>query len=245
MDAPETGYSTICDDFYVNTRLELRVKQPPSDRTVMDFFERMRRVCPQFSSVKQIDTEWILEALFGDQRMEWITVGPGVVRCGVVNPIRITSAYELATNVLEALPAYFGIGVLDVVSLDLTFGFDLDTDQGHYEAVHDTLLGGSRLAGLMRCDEERVVEMQPMLAWSLDRSSNLQAQVEVRPRGKGRGLGGVESCSVYATVKRTGPVERFEEPGVLVHELAGRVEALADDRVIPEIVMPLRARFLI
>ena len=44
MDAPETGYSTICDDFYVNTRLELRVKQPPSDRTVMDFFERMRRV---------------------------------------------------------------------------------------------------------------------------------------------------------------------------------------------------------
>ena len=97
----------------------------------------------------------------------------------------------------------------------------------------------------MRCDEERVVEMQPMLAWSLDHSANLQAQVEVRPRGKGRGLGNVESCSVYSTVKRTGPVERFEDPGVLVHELAGRVEALASDRVIPEIVMPLRARFLI
>ena len=30
-----------------------------------------------------------------------------------------------------------------------------------------------------------------------------------------------------------------------MHELAGRVEALASDRVIPEIVMPLRARFLI
>ena len=57
--------------------------------------------------------------------------------------------------------------------------------------------------------------------------------------------GNVESCSVYSTVKRTGPVERFEDPGVLVHELAGRVEALASDRVIPEIVMPLRARFLI
>ena len=55
----------------------------------------------------------------------------------------------------------------------------------------------------------------------------------------------MESCSVYSTVKRTGPVERFEDPGVLAHELAGRVEALASDRVIPEIVMPLRARFLI
>ena len=29
--------------------------------------------------------------------------------------------------------------------------------------------------------------MQPMLAWSLDHSAHLQAQVEVRPRGKGEG----------------------------------------------------------
>ena len=144
--------------------------------------------------------------------MEWVAIGPGAVRCGAVNPIRVSAAYELATNVLEALPGYFGIGALDVVSLELTFGFDLDTDQDHYEAVHDTLLGGSRLAGLMRCDEERVVEMQPMLAWSLDHSAHLQAQVEVRPRGKGRGLGNVESCSVYSTVKRTGPVEPLRRP---------------------------------
>ena len=46
MDASESGYSTICDDFYVNVRLDLRVKQAPDDRTVMDFFERMRRVAP-------------------------------------------------------------------------------------------------------------------------------------------------------------------------------------------------------
>ena len=245
MDASESGYSSVCDDFYVKARLDLRVKQAPDDRTVMDFFERMRRVAPSFTGVKKIDTEWILEAPLGDQRMEWVAVGPGAVRCGAVNPIRVSASYELATNVLEALPGYFGINALDVVSLELTFGFDLDTDQDHYEAVHDTLLGGSRLAGLMRCDEERVVEMQPMLAWSLDHSADLQAQVEVRPRGKGSGVGNVESCSVYSTVKRTGPVERFEDPGVLVHELAGRVEALASDRVIPEIVMLLRARFLI
>ena len=46
MDASESGYSTICDDFYVNVCLDLRVKQAPDDRTVMDFFERMRRVAP-------------------------------------------------------------------------------------------------------------------------------------------------------------------------------------------------------
>ena len=70
MDAPESGYSTICDDFYVNARLDLRVKQAPDDRTVMDFFERMRRVAPSFTGVKRIDSEWILEAPLGDQRME-------------------------------------------------------------------------------------------------------------------------------------------------------------------------------
>ena len=117
--------------------------------------------------------------------MEWVAIGPGAVRCGAVNPIRVSAAYELATNVLEALPGYFGIGALDVVSLELTFGFDLDTDQDHYEAVHDTLLGGSRLAGLMRCDEERVVEMQPMLAWSLTTVPICRPKLKCVPEERG------------------------------------------------------------
>ena len=82
-----------------------------------------------------------------------------------------------------------------------------------------------------------------MLAWSLDHSAHLQAQVEVRPRGKGEGARQRGELQRVFHRQTNGPVERFEDPGVLVHELAGRVEALASDRVIPEIVMPLRARF--
>ena len=78
----------------------------------------------------------------GDQRMEWVAIGQAV-RCGGRESHSSVRRVEVATNAGSS-PGYFGIGALDVVSLELTFGFDLDTDQDHYEAPTPA---GSRLAG--------------------------------------------------------------------------------------------------
>ena len=49
-----------------------------------------------------------------------------------------------------------------------------------------------------------------------------------------------QPISVYLTVRKQGPFRALEEFPSIFGTLAGHIERLAEDRVIPSVVMPIR-----
>ena len=93
-------------------------------------------------------------------------------------------------------------------------------------------------------DDESVLESQPFLGFSLNGSCDLQAFVEIKTRTSTRevasGRFDDEPISVYLTVRQYGSLKTIEEFAKSFAALAGHIERLAEDRVIPHIVMPIR-----
>jgi hypothetical protein len=145
--------------------------------------------------------------------------------------------------VLETAPWFLSISPLDIEHIDLTFGFDLETDQPRDSVVFDALLAASPLAGLVDGDLDHPVDVQPFLGMSLSPSGNLMATFEVKTRPRGGDAvktGFAEPISVYLTVRRNGPLASLEElPGIFA-TLCGHAERLAEERAIPHLVMPIR-----
>ena len=43
----------MCDDFYVNSRLDLKLAMPSNRETILHFFDRMRKAFPTLSKLRR------------------------------------------------------------------------------------------------------------------------------------------------------------------------------------------------
>jgi hypothetical protein len=239
-----TSYAVLCSDFYVNQRLTLKMDVPTDRETVLDMFNRVRKDLPQMDRFRRYEDELALESPEVDREYIWMALKQTSIRSGWVNPENLEAAYRLHRTILDLAPYYLSISPIDVEHLELVFGFDLDAATNRDEAVFAALLADSPLASLVSPDQETLLDAQPFVGFSLNASCDLQAFVEVKTRGKtwevASGRFSEEPISVYLTVRRHGPFRTMDEFASVFGALAGYGERLAEERVIPHVVMPIR-----
>lgn len=249
-----SSYRAMCSDFYINQKLSVKLDLPRSRETMLDLFERIRKQYPGMASFRRYKDELALESPVGEPPHRWIAVRSANIRSGVVNPDQPGDGYGLHKAVLEIAPFFLSISPLDLEYIELLFGFDLAAPGNQDAIVAEALLEGSPLAALFDIDRGITMDFQPLLGLllvgresdppRLGTSAHTEVHFEVKTRSapdpEREQEGGTEPISVYLTLRRYEPVRDLKDlPGVF-DELAGVAEHLAESRVLPYLVGPIR-----
>tara|TARA_B100001121_G_scaffold306067_1_gene324897 strand:+ start:568 stop:1311 length:744 start_codon:yes stop_codon:yes gene_type:complete len=238
----------LCTDFYVNQKIAVTMDLPTARETVLDMCDRVRKHHPAMERFRRYNGELALESKEVDGQYNWMALRQTSVRSGWVNPHSLEQAYELHRLILEIAPFFLSLNAIDVEAIELVFGFDLQTRSNRNEVVFDALLGNSPLAALIETDRETLLDVQPFLGIALDNDPDLQASLEVKTRTTPQSLTDrrfdEEPLSVYLTVRRQGPFNSIEDFPSVFGTLAGHIERLAEQRVIPGVVVPLHERLI-
>ncbi|MBL8991579.1 MAG: hypothetical protein JNJ48_08375, partial [Phycisphaerae bacterium] len=122
--------------------------------------------------------------------------------------------------------------------------FDFQCGGNHDAIVFDALLAGSPLAALVDPRAGIPIDCQPVLGIGLNESADLQAHFEIKTRTPGRSerTGEVEPqpLSVFLTLRQYGSVKDVTELLAWFDRLAAAGERLLQQRVVPNLVMPIR-----
>ncbi|MCI0630034.1 MAG: hypothetical protein L0Y44_05200 [Phycisphaerales bacterium] len=243
-----TSYGALCTDFYINQKLSLKLDVPTSRETVLDMFGRVRKELPNMERFRRYDAEVALESAEQSSQYSWLALRKTTIRSGWVNPETLDQAYKLHKLILDVGPYFLSISPLDVEFIELVFGFDLQAERNRNEVVFDALLANSPLASMVCADDEAVLEAQPFIGFSLNGECDLQAFVEIKTRTSAREVSNGryedEPISVYLMVRQYGPLKTMEDFATTFKSLSTHIESLAQERVIPNIVMPIRDAIL-
>ncbi len=243
-----TSFGALCTDFYVNQKISLRMDLPTGRETVLDLFDRVRREFPTMERFRRYDGELALESPEQSQQYSWLALRKTTIRSGCVNPESLEHAYRLHQTILEVSPYFLSISPLDIEFIELVYGFDLQAERNRNEVVFATLLADSPLAALVNPHDEAIIESQPFLGFALNSRCDVQAYMEIKTRSRtaeiAAGKFTDEPISVYLTVRQYGSLKTIDDVKSCFGALAGHGERLAEERVLPHIILPLREAIL-
>ena len=242
-----TSFGALCNDFYINTKLAVKMDMPSDRETVLHLYDRVRKSMPDMDSFRRFDEEVALESSRSEAEYRWTAIRQHSLRVGHVNPQSMASGFELHELMLELAPFNLSVSALDIDYLELLFGFDLECKANQDRVVAEALFGESPLAQLMQMPSARPMDVQPVVGFALSEKGDQQCNVEVKTRRRGR-RGGAgryrgEPISIFLTLRQYGPVDKIEDLKPLLQELASKAEAIALDRVLPNILTPI-ARYI-
>ncbi|MEQ9460732.1 MAG: hypothetical protein RIG82_07265 [Phycisphaeraceae bacterium] len=238
-----TSFGALSTDFYVNLKLALKMDLPRERETVLHFFDRVRRARPSMDRFKRYEGELALEASRRDSEYTWLALRRNSIRTGHVNPTTLEDAASYHRMILELVPHHLTISPLDIDYTELMFGFDLECRDNHDEIIYDALYADSQMGNLLKSANGRVLDVQPVFGMSLNERGDAQAYFEVksRPRsrkGSSRAYRG-EPITLFLTVRQYGPVERIEDLPPALDKLMTTCEALATDKLLPDLLTPI------
>ena len=243
-----TSFGALCTDFYVNQKIDVTMDLPTTRETILDLFDRVKKVVPVMDRLRRFDGEIALESAETDGSYSWLALRQTSIRSGWVNPNTLEEAYALHQLVLETTPWFLTMNAIDVQSIELVFGFDLHARSNRNKIVYDALLADSPLAGLVEPHDETLLDVQPFLGMAIDHDPTLQASLEIKTRTSPKSVAthafDDEPLSIYLTVRKQGPFPNVDSFPAIFGTLAGHVERLAEQRVIPGIVVPLHEQII-
>lgn len=244
------SFRALCSDSYVNQKLSLKLELPRERHAVLEMFDRVRKQFPGMSQVKRYKEEIALEGEPAEPPQRWIAVRGNAIRSGIVNAGAPEQSYDLHRHVLEVAPYYLGISPLDVDFLELLYGFDVLSDRNHDEVVGDALIAGSPMSQLVDLPGAQIVDVQPMVGMVLhdamgddfnaSQNKSVEVSYEVKTRPGARQHRREEPISVYLTLRHYGPVSDIAALPTVMARLAHLGEDLAQTRVLPALVRPIR-----
>lgn len=239
------GFGSICDDFYVNLRVGTQLGLPQQRDTLIHFFEQIQKSFPDMTRFRRAEAELTLEEDREKESYRWLSVDAMRLASGHVNPDSIEDALKLHHKVLDYAPHALGLSMVEIDHLDVVFGFDLEFGGNHDEVVAESLMADSPLAGLLDEPGAKAVDVQPTMTVSLTEDQRLQARVDVVTRSNGGPNRGAEfapdAISVFLILRRYWG-DRVREPiGDLLNQLAGKAETMAENFVVPKVILPIRA----
>jgi hypothetical protein len=240
------SYKALCDDYYVNMKLQLKLELPRTRETVLDLFERIRRQFPSMSVFRRYRDELALESPQSEFPHRWAALRSSSLRSGVVNTPGADDAYSLHRHILEFAPAFLSISALDVEFIELLFGFDLAAGGNHDAIVLEALYAGSPLQALIDLPNARPIDCQPMVGLSVGPRGEAEVFFEVKTRQQGGrtprtdGEEGPDPISVYCTLRRFGPFNDIMDLGGVLGQLAKAGEEIVQRRVVPGLIVPIR-----
>jgi hypothetical protein len=256
-----TSYAALCDDFYINQRLGLKMDLPLRRDSALSMFDRLRRDHPTLSRFRKQGQELSLESTEtagaeqaasvavappSSRTQSWVALRKTSVRSGSVNPDSLAEGYSLHRLVLETAPYFLDISALDIEFVELLIGFDLHFAGNHDEVVFQALMADSPLAALARVPGALPIDCQPSFGIALNGPCTIHAHMEVKTRSSPRGAPragefNVEPISVYVTLRKYGPCLDVANLPEVLDELADHAETIADERAVPGLITPIRA----
>ncbi|MCH2149409.1 MAG: hypothetical protein MK095_08250 [Phycisphaerales bacterium] len=243
-----SSFGAMCTDFYVNQKIDVTMDLPTTRETILDLFDRVKKVVPVMDRLRRFDGEIALESTEAEGRYSWLALRQTSVRSGWVNPETLEQAYALHQLVLETAPWFLSINAIDVEAIELIFGFDLHARANRNQIVYDALLADSPLANLIEPNDETLLDVQPFLGLAVDNDPTLQASLEIKTRTSPKSITNHafddEPLSVYLTVRKQGPFKAIDTFPAIFGTLAGHAERLAEQRVIPGVVVPLHEQII-
>lgn len=237
-------YSSFCQDFYVNMRVNTQLALPHNRETVLHFFERIQKEFPTMAQFKRYENgDFNLEEDRRNGSYRWVRLESKRLVAGFVNPPALDGALTLHKFLLELAPYHLGISPLEVEHLEVLFGFDLSFRGNHDDVVVESLYSDSPLACLLDEPGARAVDVQPSVAVSLSDDCRLQARVEVLTRTDNyqvrTGDYNDEEISVYLTVRRYWGDRPREPMAKIFADMFERADQLAGSRVVPRVLRPI------
>jgi hypothetical protein len=238
-----TSFGALCTDFYVNQKLALKMDLPADRETILHMFDQVRKAVPAMDRFRRYEGELALESSRRDSEYRWMALRRTSIRTGHVNPESMAEAHQLHRLILELAPYHLTISPLDVDYVELLYGFDLECKSNHDAIVFEALYPHSPLGELLRAQDADILDVQPIFGLSLHPKRDLQAYFEVKTRTKNR-RGQVtrsrnEPISIFLTVRKYGPVHQLEDLKEIFDTLAHHAEALATERLVPNLLMPI------
>lgn len=242
------GLGAVCDDFFINSRLFLKLDMTPDRETVLHFFDRLRKEYPELRRLRRRDeASLILEEEPDDQgSRRWVRLDPASLRFGHFAPANIDDVRRFGDLILTQAPYHLTLSDLDVDHLEVVYGFDLQYRGNHDQLVAETLLGETAAASFLFGDRAaHVIDVQPYFGVALSPECDLQAYVEVRSRTTTyevrREAYEGQPITVFLTVRKYWGVAPPHSLGEALGLLFDVATDLATEKVVPSLVNPLAA----
>jgi len=224
-----SSYGSLADDFFVNIGLHTALELPSARETVLQFCEAVQKEFPQMTSFYQGENkEFILEGDRQSGSYRWMEVHPQRLLAGYFDPPTLEDAYALHRWLLRRSVFFLGVSALDVDSLDVTYGFNMDYRGNRDKVVAEALLGGSALG-----------------AFALDEECSLQARLSLETRSSAyqvqSGQYEDEPISLYLTVRGYPTAGRLLQIEEAFADQCRAGERLIERLVIPQIIRSIAA----
>jgi hypothetical protein len=236
------SYRALCNDYYVNMKVQTKMELPRTRETVLELFERVRRQFPGMNSFRRYRDELALESPQTDQPHRWLAIRNNTLRTGTVNAPEMAEAYALNEHIVEIAPAYVSLSPLDVDYVELLYGFDLMAGGNHDAIVLDALIPGSPLAALLEIPGAVPTDCQPIIGMTFGARGDMELYFEVKTRAAGnshRDAAG-DPISVYLTLRKSGPFAELKDLRTTLQRLVRHGEELVERRVVPGLIVPIR-----
>jgi len=239
-----TGFSNFSDDLFVNMDLHTALTMPQGRETILQFCEAVQKQFPDMGDFYQRDGgEFVLE---GDRQAgsyRWLELAGKRMSSGSFNPEDVEAAYAQHRWVLDRSKYYLGVSPLDVESLDLVYGFNLDFTGNRDAIVCEALLAGSPLGSLTAEGMGPALNFEPSVVVAMDDHCAVQCRLAIETRNSSyqvrTGNYEREPISVYVTVrgypKPNGSFD-LDESMVTQTEMG---EDVLSRVIIPNIIRPI------
>lgn len=240
------AFPSGCDEFNVSSRLYFKLDLAPSREAVLHFFEQVRKAFPRMHHLRRReDSGVLLEEHSDDDGAERRTVrlDPNALKLNYENTPSREAYAKFANVVLGQAPYDLSLSDLDFDYLDVVFTFDLEFRGNHDELVADALFNEHPFASVLAVAKAKPIDCQPFFGVALNDDCSEQAYLEIKSRTSTFEVRTSEFepalLSVYLTVRRYWDVGSPGELQAVHKRLLATAEALAAERVVPQIVQRL------
>jgi hypothetical protein len=241
------SFGAFCDEFYVNTRLFLKLDLAPSRETLLHFMEQIRRAFPRMTRLRRRENESLVldeEGREGRGR-RFLRIDTNALRFGNFRPADIDAVSNYASMVLRQAPHHLSLSDLDYDYMEVAFGFDLEYRGNHDELVADTLFADHPLLRALTRENQRIIDCQPFFGVKLTDDCEKQVYLEVKGRTSTYEIrtGEYEATplSVYLTTRRYWGFAGDKDLLTVHRELLETSEQYAAECAVPHLVQPLAA----
>ena len=178
------SFSAFCDEFYVNSRLFLKLDLTPTRETLLHFMEQIRRAFPRMTRLRRRENDSLVldEENRESQGRRFLRVDNRALRFGCTRPPALNAVNSFADMILQQAPHHLSLSDLDFDYMEVSYGFDLDYRGNHDELVAETIFADLPLLQAMTRDRERVIDCQPFFGVKLTEDCEKQVFIEVKGR---------------------------------------------------------------
>jgi len=242
------GYGAVCDDFYVSSRLFLKLEMSLEPEAVLHFFDRIRKEYPTLRKLRRREAGAFTLEDEADEHgsRRWIRLDADSLRFGHFGPPDLDEVRRFGQLILTQAPYHMTFSELVYDHLELIYGFDLRYNGNHDQLVAETLCADHAAGGFMFADQAaHIIDAQPYFGIALTPECDLQAYVEVKSRtttfemrsGNFEG----EPISVFLTARKYWGLQGTAAPAEALLTLFDVADELATEKVVPNFVNPLAA----